>query len=186
MKGDLYCSLGSIIQIRGGIDLMKLKRIIITTFLCIAMLVASVSVCVASTVNEAGSVLKSQTTETLAPDNKVGYSAEELKSMKRFDQSFLEKQSRAYEAHEKLIHSFGPVGMLKASDYPEYYGGNYINDEGNLVVYVTGNIADYKQDFLQRSGTYEIILEPCKYSFKTLTQIMDVLNTYKLEKPTVL
>jgi len=92
---------------------LKFKRIF-SLVLSVAMLVASVSVCSAS---------------DLAVTNSC-YSSAELKSLERYDKTFLENQSRASEVYEKLIQSFGTVGMLKASDYPEYYGGAYINNEG--------------------------------------------------------
>jgi hypothetical protein len=101
--------------------------------------------------------------------------------MEQFDKVFLMNQSRASEVYQKLISSFGTIGMLKASDYPDYYGGAYINDEGKLVINVTSDITSKSQDFIKRTGTDEFILRPCKYSFKMLTEIMDTINNYKLK-----
>ena len=147
---------------------MKSKRIF-AFLLCAVMLFASTSVGFASNFSDT----------TLAATNG---SVLELKSMERFDKTFLENQSRASKAYEKLIQSFGSVGILKASDYPENYGGSHINNVGKLVIYITGDITSNRQDFVQRTGTDEIILEPSKYSYKMLNEIMDTLNTYKLEK----
>ena len=142
---------------------MKLKRITIATFLCVLMLVSSMSVCFASTVSE------------------TGFSSEEIKSMERFDKAFLEKQSKASESYLKLNESFGKVEERKADDYPEYYGGSFINYDGKLVIYVKGDIADHKNDFVKKVGNDDIIFEPCKFSFKELTQTMDTINAYKLK-----
>jgi len=168
---------------------MKPRKFSMVVLLCVAMLAMSFSICLASSeinpvlVTTDSSGLELQTDQTNAPDNNTGYSNEELKSMERFSKSFLEEQNKACKAHDKLIQSFGTVETIKACDYPEYFGGDYINDEGKLVIYVKGDITDYKQDFINRTGTNNIILEPCKYSFKTLTEIMDILNAYKQTKP---
>jgi len=128
-----------------------------------------------------GSILGAQDLG-VAFDNETGYSSEELKSMERFDQAFLKSQSKASEAYQKLVKSFDPVGTPDASDFPEYYGGAFVNDEGKLVINVTDNAASISQDIKKRIGTDEFILKPSKYSFKTLTGIMNTLNTYKLKK----
>ena len=166
---------------------MKTKRIFFALLLCIVMIVSSMSVSFASNSSDTGlvptngSILETQD-QTVALNNEIGYSSEELKSMERFDKAFLKNQSKASEAYQKLIKSFGTVGIPDASDFPEYYGGAYINDEGKLVINVTSNTTSISQDFNKRTGTDEFILKPSKYSFKMLTKIMDTLNTYKLKK----
>lgn len=112
----------------------------------------------------------------------IGYNSVELKSMEQFDKAFLINQGKASEYYQKLIHSFNAAGILKATDFPEYYGGAYINDEGKLIINVTSNTASISQDFNKRIETDEFILKPCKYSYSKLTSIMDTLNTYKLKE----
>lgn len=52
-----------------------------------------------------------------------------------------------------------------------------------MVVYVASNSNDYQQRFLQSIGSAKVIFKPSKYSFKSLTEIMNILNAYKLSNP---
>ncbi len=108
-----------------------------------------------------------------------GYNSSELKSMERFDKTFLKNQNKSSELYSKLNDSFGKVEVRKESDYPDYYGGAYINNDGNLVVNLVDNSNGNNQDIEKRIGTDAFIPKSCKYSYKMLTRIMDSLNTYK-------
>lgn len=138
---------------------MNIKRILTTTCLCIALLFTSIG---------------------FAAAIDMGYQTEE-ESMAHYDEVFLKNQEKACESYLKLNKSFGDVVNRKASDYPDYYGGAFINDDGNLVIYVKGDVDKYKEDFKKRAGTDEIYFKNCTYSYKELTEIMDTLNAYKLE-----
>lgn len=161
---------------------MNSKKII-ATLLCTVMLVASTFVCFSNSGLAAtnGSVFETQD-QTVVLDNERGYSRKELKSMERFNSDFLKNQSEASEVYKKLTQSFGTAGMVQAIDYPEYYGGSYIDNDGKLVINSTDNSNSNNQNFKQRTGTDKFILKPCKYSYKMLNKIVDTLNTYKLEK----
>ncbi|MDD3024713.1 MAG: hypothetical protein PHE26_12535, partial [Syntrophomonadaceae bacterium] len=89
-------------------------------------------------------------------------------------------QSKASEVYSRLNESFGKIEERKVSDYPDYYGGSFTNVDGKLVIYVKGNVEDYKKELLKKAGTDDLIFEPCNFSFKELTEIMDTINAYKL------
>src|SRR5690554_3492930 len=47
------------------------------------------------------------------------------------------------ELYDKLMNSFGKDWMERESDpdlYPEYYGGSFIDNNGNFVIALTSNI----------------------------------------------
>ncbi len=113
----------------------------------------------------------------------TGYNSKELKSLERFDKAFLKNQSKASEAHNKLHGSFGIPEELNEDDYPDYYGGAYTNDEGKLVVYVTDDSENIESKIKDRTGSDEVIIKPCQYSFRSLTRLMNKLNKYKTDKP---
>lgn len=111
------------------------------------------------------------------------YSKEELKNLeKKFKMPFLENQSNSGELYEKLNMSFGPIEKRKSSDYLDNYGGAYINDDGKLVIYITEEVNTNKAMFIERIGTKDVLFEPCKFSFRTLTEIIDDLNEFKMKK----
>ena len=154
---------------------MKLKKTFAISCLCIVFLYMALS---GLAVTDNDSVLKLKTLHDDAIDSK-GYQSEE-ESMAHFDKTFLENQSRASEIYSRLNESFGKVEERKTSDYPDYYGGSFTNSDGKLVIYVKGNIEDYKKVLIERAGTNDIIFKPCQFSYKNLTEIMDTLNAYKL------
>jgi hypothetical protein len=46
-------------------------------------------------------------------------------------------QESASEAYDELIASFPQERTTGSKIYPEYFGGSYINERGQLVIYVT-------------------------------------------------
>ena len=62
--------------------------------------------------------------------------------------------------------------------YPDYYGGSYINDAGQLIVYVTDNV----QRPAVLSDNANVVYEPCTYSYNELLSVMDTLNNYKFSR----
>lgn len=85
-------------------------------------------------------------------------------------------QENAIAAYDELMASF--VTMYSDSGekvYPDYYGGSYINDNGQLVVYVTN--ATERPEVLR--DNVDIVYEPCTYSYNELLDVMEDLNNYK-------
>lgn len=63
--------------------------------------------------------------------------------------------------------------------YPENYGGNYLDENGDFVVLVVENQKDLKSSLIIPDGA---IIKYCKYSYQELLDVMDVLVNYKSEK----
>ncbi len=151
---------------------MNLKRVF--TCLFIVFLYMAVS---GHPVADNDSVLKLKTLQGATIDSKGCQSEEE--NMARFDKTFLENQSRSSEIYSRINESFGKIEERKTSDYPDYYGGSFTNSDGKLVIYVKGNVEDYKKVLIETAGTDDIIFKPCQFSYKNLTEIMDTINAYK-------
>lgn len=85
-------------------------------------------------------------------------------------------QENAAVTYERLISSFPSTRSNSGEKlYPDYYGGSYINDNGQLVVYVTDETA--RPEVL--SDNTDVIYKPCTYSYNELVSVMDDLNDYK-------
>jgi hypothetical protein len=83
-----------------------------------------------------------------------------------------------------LLESFGcSHGMLEAEDYPEHYGGGYIDRQGNMVLFTTGDIDEAKKDFAERIGNEFFTVEKVRHSFRKLKGIMDTIYAYTTENP---
>ena len=68
------------------------------------------------------------------------------------------------------------------------YGGAYIDDVGNLVIYVKEEtsaaklrINDIGQEIKQVINSHDFISKPATYSYNELNSVMDTLNSYKYE-----
>ena len=66
---------------------------------------------------------------------------------------------------------------LKASDYPDYYGGAYIDDEGDLVIHVVGELktcqAEIEKVLKQKEGYY---VRQARYTYQALLGLKEQLD----------
>lgn len=97
----------------------------------------------------------------------TGFAAEGTDDTQR-----LSNEIEANEQYQRLLDNLSKdasssVGRIALSDY---YGGAYINDDGNLVVCVTDDY-DVKSAAIQAyTGNEQIITERVKYTYATLEQ----------------
>ena len=88
-------------------------------------------------------------------------------------------QESAVAAYDELMASFATTYSNSGEKiYPDYYGGSYINDAGQLIVYVTDNV----QRPAVLSDNANVVYEPCTYSYNELLSVMDTLNNYKFSR----
>ncbi|RRA95550.1 S1 family peptidase [Paenimyroides viscosum] len=96
--------------------------------------------------------------------------------------------SHQWEANEnltKLIESFGTTTnrfQEEVPKYPEYYGGAFITDKGNLTILLHGNQEKGKQNVTSVIGNGNIEFKEAKYSYGYLTSLMDEFNEFALDK----
>lgn len=91
-------------------------------------------------------------------------------------------QESAVAAYDELMASFATTYSNSGEKiYPDYYGGSYINDAGQLIVYVTDNV----QRPAVLSDNANVVYEPCTYSYNELLSVMDTLNNYKFSRSNV-
>lgn len=95
-------------------------------------------------------------------------------------------QMNANLSLEKINNHFSMNTLNKsdAIDYPDYYGGAYINDSGKLVVLIKGSPNRYKKNIEDIIGNQEVEFIACKNSYKDLNSIMKSLNSYKSDPST--
>lgn len=60
--------------------------------------------------------------------------------------------------------------------YPNYYGGMYTNDKGELIVLIKGNIETGKKDIIKRAKCDNFKTEQCEYSFNELNELNTKLS----------
>lgn len=80
-------------------------------------------------------------------------------------------QQEANEKLSKLLEHYG-------KDTPDYYGGGFIDEKGNLVINIKGKFEDGKTKVIDIIGSANIRFKSTKYSNKELIAIMDYLNDF--------
>ncbi|WP_436417368.1 hypothetical protein KCV26_13700 [Petrimonas sulfuriphila] len=83
--------------------------------------------------------------------------------------------------HDKLMSSFSPNWEMEepaATDYPPYYGGSFIDNDGKFVICVVGNPEQYRPVLASILGTDDFLTEPCTYSYREMMQVMDRIDQF--------
>jgi hypothetical protein len=83
-----------------------------------------------------------------------------------------------WEANEKLSKLLKHYG----ENMPDYFGGGFIDEKGNLVINIKGKLENGKGKVTNIIGSDNIRFKSTKYSSKELNDIMDYLNNFA-QKP---
>ncbi|MDD4777835.1 MAG: hypothetical protein PHV53_06045 [Fermentimonas sp.] len=85
------------------------------------------------------------------------------------------------ELHDKLMSSFSEDWIERESDpelYPEYYGGSFVDNNGDFVIAVTGDVdknREYLKDILE---TDNFKMEIVRYSYRQMMRVMDDIDNF--------
>lgn len=97
------------------------------------------------------------------------------------DQSLIKDQSAVYNTAQNILRSYlAAPTRSNAPAFPEYYGGIYVNQDGKVVVFVKGDSIEYKSKIVHRAQSSDFIIQPCEFSYNTLTSLIDELNRFFL------
>lgn len=73
--------------------------------------------------------------------------------------------------YEKLMEAFQEAG-----EYPDYYAGSYINEDGDLVVNVAEFSDEIQNEVRQASQNSDIVVKQVEYSLNELDDAQEMLN----------
>lgn len=98
----------------------------------------------------------------------------ELPSITRKD------NAKAHEVGIRLLKSFGmtKTRSLSISDYPDYYGGSYINEDGKLVIFLKGEMENTKATLIKLIGDNDVIYIKGSYSYTELNNILTKITLF--------
>lgn len=89
-------------------------------------------------------------------------------------------QPGAYESYMNLMDVICNQTRSSVGNpiYPEYYGGTYVDDEGNLVVLITEDAATTRDasEAQMLLSCDNIVFMPCKHSYNRLKQLVDSIS----------
>ncbi len=83
--------------------------------------------------------------------------------------------------HDKLMSSFSDDWIERESDpdlYPEYYGGSYVDNNGNFVIAVTGNADRNREALKEILNTENFRIETVSYSYRQMMKVMDKIDNF--------
>lgn len=90
-------------------------------------------------------------------------------------------EQRSRDLHDKLMSSFNPDWETEEpapTDYPPYYGGSFIDNDGKFVICVVGNPEQHRPALASILGTDDFLTESCTYSYREMMQVMDRLDRF--------
>ena len=96
-------------------------------------------------------------------------------------------EEKSINLHDKLMSSFNPNWENEESsptDYPDYYGGSFIDNNGKFVVCVVGNPTQHHSKISAILETDDFLTETCTYSYREMMQVMDKIDAF-LSDPTI-
>ena len=78
----------------------------------------------------------------------------------------------------KILRDFSHTYIIPPSShntrakfvYPDYFGGQYINNRNKAVIYITDK--RYKKEIKERTGNNKVLIRTCKYSHNLLDSLM--------------
>ena len=85
------------------------------------------------------------------------------------------------EMYDKLMNSFGKDWMERESDpdlYPDYYGGSFIDNNGNFVIALTNNSQKVQELLKEALETDNFKIETVQYSYRQILRVMDSIDEF--------
>ncbi|HLW10808.1 MAG TPA: hypothetical protein VKX35_10430 [Fermentimonas sp.] len=85
------------------------------------------------------------------------------------------------EMYDKLMNSFGKDWMERESDpdlYPDYYGGSFIDNNGNFVIALTNNSQKVQELLIEALETDNFKTETVQYSYRQMLRVMDSIDEF--------
>lgn len=92
----------------------------------------------------------------------------------------LDHQLAAGRALTELLAHWGMDSEKMA--HPDYYGGAYVNENGQLTVYIKHDNEQIKQAVIRIAGTKDIAFKCFDYSYTYLTELMGRPNDFVRSK----
>lgn len=98
----------------------------------------------------------------------------------------------AYQAQQSLYQSFEKDYPQTAyCDYygithylPDYYGGSYLDNQQNLVLFIIGDSLQYRKELERRLRRNDFSIRQAQYSYKRLLQLRDSIINVLAHNPT--
>ena len=103
--------------------------------------------------------------------------------VEKFGAAFMENQEQALALREELLGSF-PMNRAGDVIYPDYFGGFFIDDNGNLVTMIVEEHSDYAG--FAMVGARGMSVVPAQFSYSELNAVIAHLDGLSITRPDVI
>lgn len=87
-------------------------------------------------------------------------------------------QIGANTVNAQILSCFSSTRSTDKTIYPEYYGGSYIMPDGELIIFIKGDINIGHENISRIANNAKITYKPCAYSYQELSDIVDAIGQY--------
>ncbi|WP_195370434.1 MULTISPECIES: hypothetical protein [Parabacteroides] len=66
--------------------------------------------------------------------------------------------------------------------YPDFYGGNFTDDDYNLIIYIVGDTLEGKKEMAKILNSTDFSIKSCNFSYNHLTKVDSILTKFLQDK----
>ena len=66
--------------------------------------------------------------------------------------------------------------------YPDFYGGNFTDDDYNLIIYIVGDTLKGKKEMTKILNSTDFSIKSCNFSYNHLTKVDSILTQFLQDK----
>lgn len=95
-----------------------------------------------------------------------------------FNSALAQKEDNAIQMYDILLNEWSTNGSMNDSDidYPEFYGGAFLDADKNLVIQVTDLNEEVQKYFAELIDTDNIVFQEVKYAYSELLEQMEAIS----------
>lgn len=98
-------------------------------------------------------------------------------------------QENANQVNQFLLDKLSVVktrGLEKTNEYPDFYGGSIVNEDGSLTILLSGDSATSVKAIKKITNSSLLHFKKCLFSYQKLSNIMSFLNKNIMKAPNLL
>ena len=101
---------------------------------------------------------------------------EEMAVIREIGEDRYARENIACIGYDKMLKSFSSDPLTDGSDYPDYYAGAFVDDDGDLVINVTDDRDSVLAALSENTGLAEVKTQKVRYSYRELISITHELQ----------
>lgn len=71
---------------------------------------------------------------------------------------------------------------VEKGEFPDFYGGNFTDDDYNLIIYIVGDTLKGKKEMTKIFNSTDFSIKSCNFSYNHLTKVDSILTKFLQDK----